>query len=107
MKEIDVLLSTPGSSVAGEVLGPVAIPMGTMELVAYFSNSTIATTQSIRLDTAPDSTGPWVPEASTSISTVGSTSGRFRVTGPCPWVRMVYQTASTGGNYQVRLIGVS
>lgn len=103
MKEIDVLLTSSGSSGG---MGDVPIPMGTMELVVYFQNSTIATTQSIRLDTAPDSTGPWVPEASTSISTVGSTSGRFRITGPCPWVRPVLQTASTG-NYWVRIIGVS
>ena len=84
----------------------VPIPFGSQELVMYFQNDTIATTQSIRLDTAPDSTGPFVTEASTVISTAGSTKGVFRLTGPAPFVRPYLNTASTG-TYRVRIIAVS
>lgn len=102
MLEVDVRLNSTGSSGA---LTVVAIPFG-LEMVMYFSNDTIATTQSIRLQTAPDSTGPFVTEASTSISTVGSTAGVFRLTGPTPFVRPYLNTASTG-TYRVRIIAVS
>ena len=103
MLEFDAQMESSGSSGA---LTPVRSAFGAIETVMYFSNDTIATTQSISLQTAPDSTGPWITEASTAISTVGSTSGRFRLTGPFGWVRAYLHTASTGA-YRVRLIGVS
>ena len=103
MLEFDAGSTTAGTS--GAVL-TVQSAFGAIETVMYFQNDTIATTQSISLQTAPDSTGPWVTEASTAISTVGSTQGRFRLTGPFGYVRAYLHTASTG-TYRVRLIGVS
>jgi hypothetical protein len=103
MLEFDHLIESTGSSGA---LTAIQASFGAIETVMYFSNDTLATTQSISLQTAPDAAGPWVTEASTAISTVGSTSGRFRLTGPFGWIRPYLHTNSTGA-YRVRIIGVS
>lgn len=103
MIEFNVLVTSTGSSGG---LTAVESQFGAIETVVYFQNDTLAATQSIRIETAPDSTGPWISEASTTISTVGSTSGRFRITGPFGYIRPYLQAASTG-TYRVRLIGVS
>lgn len=103
MIEFDHLITSSGSSGA---LTAIQASFGAIETVMYFSNDTLATTQSIQLQTAPDSSGPWISEASTTISTVGSTQGRFRLTGPFGWIRPYLNTNATG-TYRVRLIGVS
>ena len=95
------------SSGASGGLSAILLPTPPTYSVLYVDHSTIATTQSFSLQSAKGSTGPWVNEASTSISTtVGSTRNLLRVTGPLgPYVRPYLHTASTGA-YNLEFIGV-
>ena len=77
-----------------------------VESVIKFMYSTLATTNSVLLQTSDASSGPWFTEASTSISTAGSSQVSMRLTGPYTWVRPYFQTVSTG-TYRIRLLGVS
>lgn len=74
----------------------------------YVKASTIATTNSVQLQTALSSAGPWAVEGSTSISATASAESLdvLRLTGPFTWVRPVLKTVSTG-NYTIQLLGVS
>lgn len=68
--------------------------------------STLATTNSVTLQSAQFSSGPWFIEASTAISTAASTMYVMHITGPLgPWVRPVLNTAATGA-YDLLLFGV-
>jgi len=87
---------------------PVYLDFPTAELSLYCQASTLATTNSFQLQTAISSGGPWVMEASTSISATANAESLdvLRLTGPTGWVRPVTKTASTG-MYTLKLIGVS
>ena len=75
-------------------------------LVLYIDHSTLASTNSISLQSAQNSSGPFFIEASTVISTAVSTGFALRVTGPmAPWVRPYLHAASTG-IFNFTLIGV-
>jgi hypothetical protein len=66
----------------------------------YCSVSTLATTQSFSLQTAAQSSGPWVSELSTQMTTAASTRYVLRGTGPLgEWVRPYLHTAATGTYY--------
>lgn len=80
---------------------------GTIESVLYVQASTIASTASFAFQTAISSAGPWVTEGSTSISatSLATSLDRIRVTGPYPWMRPYFPTASTG-TYTLMLMGV-
>ena len=88
-------------------LAAIHVPCQPSYSVLYVDHSTIATTQSFSLQSAKESSGPWLNEASTSISTTaGSTRNALRVTGPLgPWVRPYFHTASTG-TYNLEFLGV-
>lgn len=76
------------------------------ECVFRVGVSTLATTQSISLQSAQESSGPWVIEASTQITTAASTAYVMRLTGPVgPWVRPYLHTTATG-TYAVMFLGV-
>lgn len=81
------------------------IPFPAIEAVLYIQYSTLATTQSASFQTAQQSSGPWVIEASTVMSTAVSTQHALRITGPFNIVRPYLHTASTG-TYRFRLIAV-
>ena len=74
--------------------------------VVYFRCSTLATTQSFNFESAQNSTGPWVTEASTAVPVNTSTNFGMRITGPVgPFVRPRILTASSG-DYLATFIGV-
>lgn len=77
-----------------------------LESVLYVFYSTLATTQSVSFQTSEESTGPWVIEATASISTAVSSAAAIRVTGPYTWVRPYIHTESTG-TYNFRLVAAS
>ena len=84
------------------------------QAVLYVDHSTLATTNSFVLQSAQQSTGPWVSDgtvataaAATISAAAGSTNLSIRVVGPIgPWVRPVINTASSGG-YDFLLIAVA
>lgn len=87
-------------------LTAVQLPIPPAFSVLYVDHSTLATTQSFSFQSARESSGPWINEGSTAISTASSTRLALRVTGPVgPWVRPYLHTASTG-EYGFQLIGV-
>ena len=83
----------------------VSLPFPPVQSALYIQYSTLATTQSVSMQTAQQSTGPWVIEASTSISTAASTQIVFRVTGPYPFMRPYLHTSATG-TYRLRLLAI-
>lgn len=103
MLEIDFQWTSTGSSGG---LTPVHTHGLCMESVLYVAHSTLATTNSVSFQTAAESTGPWVVEATGTASTAASTAFAIRVTGPYKWMRPYIHTASTG-DYVLRLTGVS
>ena len=73
----------------------------------HIAHSTLATTNSVSLQTAQQSSGPWFIEGSTQLSTAVSTAFVMRISGPVgPWVRPYIHTASTG-QYDFMLIGIN
>lgn len=101
--EYDFGWTSTGSSGA---LTAVEVRWAAVESAFYVQHSTLTSTQSISLQSAIDSTGPWVTETSTSISTAVSTAFVLRVTGPINrWVRPYIHSASTG-EYKFRLVGI-
>lgn len=88
-------------------LDPVRVAAGAQYSALYVQASTIATTNSFTFQTAPQSTGPWASEGSTSVSADanGGSMNVLRLTGPYEWMRPYFPTKSTGA-YIVRLIGV-
>lgn len=104
MLEVNQPWTSTGSSGG---LTPVYVHFGVSESVLKIATSTLATTQSISLQSAQHSSGPWIIEGTASISTThNSTAAAIRVTGPYGWVRPYFHTASTG-TYSLQLIGVS
>jgi len=102
--EIDYSWTSDGSSGG---LTPVHLASGAIESVLKIQYSTIATTNSISFQTAQSSAGPWISEATATLSTAGdSTAAAIRVTGPYTWMRPYVHTASTG-TYTLRLVAVS
>lgn len=94
--------STGGTSGA---LGVVEL-RGVCYTSFYVDCSTLATTNSVSLQSAQASSGPWFAEASTQLSTAASTQYRMQVTGPIgPFVRPYLHTVSTG-EYHLLLLGV-
>lgn len=106
MLEYSHVWTSTGSS--GAVGSALQITWPAIENVLMIQYSTLASTQSVSLQMAQESTGPWAIQASTSISTAASTQITMRMTGPLGpgWVRPYLHSASTG-TYQFRLIGVS
>jgi len=88
-------------------LTPVQVQGAALHSALYLQCSTIATTFSYQFQTAPQSTGPWVVEASTAASATASATSQdvLRLTGPYEWMRPYFVTKSTG-THIVRLIGV-
>ena len=103
MLEIAKTWTSTGSSGGLDAVRIIGTPV---ESVIYVQFSTLATTQSWSFQSAQDSTGPWMIEASGTISTAASTQVSIRLSGPFGWVRPYLHTVSTG-TYQFRLIGVS
>jgi hypothetical protein len=103
MLEVDYQWTSTGSSGGLTALYIASPPM---ESVMYASHSTLASTQSVSVQTAPSSAGPWFNDVQQSFSTVGSTQYALRLTGPYKWVRPYLHSASTG-TYTFRLVGVS
>lgn len=103
MLEIKHTWTSTGSSGG---LTPAEVRFGAVESVMYIQNSTLASTQSISFQTAISSGGPWVTEATSTISTGVASADRLRVTGPFHWVRPFIHSASTG-TYTITLTGVS
>jgi hypothetical protein len=90
-----------GGLAAVELRDPPAV------LVLYVDHSTLATTNSLTLQSAQNSTGPWTAEATQNIVAGGNVSTRhaLRVAGPVgSYVRPYLHTASTG-TYHFELIG--
>jgi hypothetical protein len=89
--------------------GLTAVEVGSAALhsALYLQTSTLASTWSFEFQTAPSSAGPWVTEASTSVSTNNAASAQYvlRVTGPYQWMRPYSGSASTG-THVFRLIAV-
>lgn len=102
MIELNHAWTSTGSTA---VLTPVSIPDGVLESALYVSFSTLATTNSVEFQTAQESTGPWMTEASTAIAIAGGQIV-LRLTGPVPYMRPQLKTVSTGA-YTLRLVGVS
>ena len=96
------------SSGASGGLSPVEVPTENISQGAFYANqSTIATTQSVSLQSAQVSSGPWFIEASTQMPT-GNVTTNFcmRITGPVgPFLRPYLHTASTG-EYNFTFLGV-
>lgn len=103
MLEVDFKWTSTGSSG-----GLTAIYVGgwCLESVLKVSHSTLATTNSISFQTAGESSGPWVIEATGTASTAASSAFAIRVTGPYRWMRPYIHTASTG-DYTFHLTGAS
>ena len=102
--EINHLWNWDGSSGA---IGSIEVQGAALHSALYVQASTIATTGSFQLQTAPSSAGPWFTEASTSISATASATSQdaLRLTGPYQWLRAYSITKSTG-THVVRLIAV-
>ena len=103
--EANYLASWDGSSgVAG---GPWHIDCVAIHTAAYLQASTIASTLSFQLQTSPQTAGPWVTEASTSVSATGTATSQdvLRLVGPYEYARVYSLTKSTG-THIVRLIAV-
>ena len=88
-------------------LAAVQVAGGALHSALYVQASTVATTNSVQFQTSPQSTGPWVTEASTSLSATANAGSMdvLRLTGPYQWMRPYFPTKSTGA-YIVRLIAV-
>lgn len=95
------------SSVAGLTLSPVKLGVAPLYTALYLESSTIASTQSFALQTAASSAGPWVTEASTSVSATNNstTCDVLRLTGPWVFARPKLNSGSTG-TYTFRLVAV-
>ena len=78
-----------------------------MESAMYGIFSTINATNSYRVETAQESTGPWFSEGSTSVAINASTGVTtvIRFTGPYVYVQPYLQSASTG-TITFTLVGV-
>ena len=87
-------------------LEPVLLRFGCMDSVLNIRYSTLASTQSISFQTAPESTGPWVIEAMSSQSTAASTAINIRITGSYEWMRPYLHSNSTG-TYHLKLVAGS
>ena len=94
---------TSGGLSAVELLGE-----NVLQGVFYANHSTIATTQSVSLQSAQQSSGPWFIEASTQMATGNiSTNFAMRLTGPVgPFIRPYLHTTSTG-EYNFLFVGVA
>lgn len=102
MFEHDFVWTSAGSSGG---LTALEVPFGAVESALYCNHSTLASTQSFFVQTAPESTGPWVTEGSTAISTAVAAQVVVRWTGPYRFVRPRLGAASTG-TYRFRLFAV-
>lgn len=103
MLEIDYKWTSSG---AAGGLTPVYLAFGAQKSVLTITCSTLASTQSISFQTSGESTGPWVIEATATLSTDASTAAAIRVEGPYTWMRPFIHSVSTG-SYILRLVGTS
>lgn len=103
MLDLNYVWTSTGSS--GGLAG-VHCQAGAVESALYVQFSTLASTQSVSLQTAQESTGPWFTEASTTISTGAAGQVVLRLTGPYLWARPYLHSASTG-TYTIRLLAKS
>ena len=102
--EINHNWTTDGSSGG---LTPIEVASAAIHSALYLQTSTLASTWSFEFQTAPSSAGPWVTEASTSVSTNNAAGAQFclRVTGPYQWMRP-YSGSKSTGTHIFRLIAV-
>lgn len=107
MLVLDYTWTVPAAGSSSPTLNGVEIKFGPSYTVLYATCSTLASTQSFSLQTAPTSTGPWIGEGSTSLPGTATVSGGalLRLTGPYRFVRPLLNSVSTG-TYTFRLIGV-
>lgn len=92
------ILRTAAASASSGALAAIEVPSGAIQHTFAVAFSTLATSNSLTLQSAQYSTGPWVAEASTQLSTAISTALVMHITGPIgPFVRPYFGTASSGG----------
>lgn len=105
MLETNYTWSWDGSS--GAIGTPVEVGCAALHSALYVQSSTIASTLSFQFQTGTSSGGPFVTEASTSVSATATVTGLdvLRLTGPYQWMRPYSITKSTG-THIVRLIAV-
>lgn len=103
MFEVDHVWTSTGSSGG---LTPLHVAWSPTQSVMYVGHSTLASTQSVSVQSAPASSGPWAIEVSQAIPTAVSAQYAIRFTGPYKYVRPYIHSASTG-TYTFRLIGHS
>ena len=99
MLEFDQTWVFLGSSGAGT---PVQVT-GAVNFSAWYASVSTASTATVEIQSAMDSTGPWFVESSTSLTT--GSMRVLRITGPLLWVRP--NNNSTGDRVTVRGVGVS
>lgn len=105
MLEADYTFPWDGSS--GVIGSPINFGASALHLAMYVQTSTIASTLSFQLQTAPSSAGPWVTEGSTSVSASANATAQdvLRLTGAVTWIRGYSATKSTG-THVVRFLAV-
>lgn len=87
-------------------LSAIEAPAGMAYATFYVDCSTLTTTQSISLQAAQASSGPWFIEASTQIAVNISTAFGMHITSPVgPFVRPYLHSPGTGF-YNILLVGV-
>lgn len=103
--EINQKANWDGSS--GVIIGPIEVQSVCVQSAFYLQASTIATPLSYSFQTAPSSAGPWVTEASTTVSATANATSQdvLRLTGPYQFFRGYTPTKSTG-TYIATLIAV-
>ena len=104
MLEINQAVTVDGTS--GNLL-TVQAQAGAVWTAVYVQASTIASTWSFTIQTGISSAGPWVTEASTSISATGTATSVdvLRLTGAYEWLRAYTPTKSTG-THVVKIVAV-
>ncbi len=103
MLEVDYVWTSTGSSGG---LTPLHVAWSATQSVVYAGHSTLASTQSVAIQTAPASSGPWATEVGQAMPTGAVAQYAIRFTGPYKWIRPYINSNSTG-TYTFRLIGHS
>ena len=90
----------------GTAVLAIEVPLSAQYHTMYVDFSTLATSNSLALQSAIESSGPWFAETSTQLSTAISTRLGMHVSGPIgPYVRPFFGTVATG-TYHVTYLAV-
>ena len=103
MFEVDYVWTSTGSSGG---LTPLHVSWSPTQSILYVQHSTLASTNTVSIRTAPASTGPWAIEVSQQTSTAVVAQHAMRFTGPYKWIQPYLHGPSTG-TFSFRLIGHS